>query len=303
VFSLINKYLSANIRRAIENIDFDNIEEIRLRAEKPIILEKADGKMSLAYCPTQKEITETLESMSEQSIYAFLEEIKNGFLTLTGGHRVGICGRSIIKNGQITNITQVSGLNVRIAKEKKGIADAIINPDSFTQNCLIISPPNCGKTTLLRDIARLLGKTRKVGIIDERGEIAGMHKGIASYDVGVNSDCLDLCPKALGITMMVRSMSPEVIIVDEIGSREDIETIKLAVSCGVQIGATAQGGGVGNVRQRITRLDELFKSVITIRRKSGKFVYNKQYLKGAPAAAPPSPPAVRGRHLERDCNF
>jgi len=257
----------------LEKIDLDDIEEIRLRAEKPIVLEKGYGKEMLSYFPSQREVTETLEIMSENSIYAFLEEIKNGFLTLNGGHRVGICGRSIIKHGQITNITQVSGLNIRIAKEIKGIAEGVVNINSFTENCLIISPPNCGKTTLLRDIARVLGGVRKVGIIDERGEIVGMHKGVASYDVGVNSDCLDLCPKALGIIMMVRAMSPEVIIVDEIGSKEDIEAIKLAINSGVRVVATAHGWGRENVEERIPHLGDIFGKIITIKRENGQFLY------------------------------
>jgi len=272
---LVKKYLSTNIKNALDGIDLANIEEIRLRAEQPIILESGAGKQALGYIPNQHEIAETLELMSENSIYAFMEEIKNGFLTLGGGHRVGIAGRVVIKNGEISNLAFISGLNIRIAREVRGAAEGVVNANCFTENCLIISPPGMGKTTLLRDIARLLGDERKVGIIDERGEIAAMHKGEASYEIGINSDVFDLCPKALGIVMMVRSMSPQVIIVDEIGGQEDVDAIKFAINCGVQVVATAHGRGLDDVRERITDIDKHFKEFIIIRRDKGRFIYDK----------------------------
>jgi len=283
---LVKNYLSQNIKNALDGIDLANIEEIRLRAEQPIVLENGAGKQALDYIPNQHEIAETLELMSENSIYAFMEEIKNGFLTLSGGHRVGICGRVIIKNSEISNIAYVSGLNIRVAREVIGAAEGIVNANCFTENCLIISPPGMGKTTLLRDIARLLGDERKVGIIDERGEIAAMHKGQACYDIGVNSDVLDLCPKALGIVMMVRSMSPRVIIVDEIGNQEDIDAIRFAINCGVQVVATAHGKAISDVRARIGNIDETFKDFVMVSRNEGEFCYEAISLKKANTVRP-----------------
>ena len=283
---MVKNYLSQNIKNALDGIDLANIEEIRLRAEQPIVLENGAGKQALDYIPNQHEIAETLELMSENSIYAFMEEIKNGFLTLSGGHRVGICGRVIIKNSEISNIAYVSGLNIRVAREVIGAAEGIVNANCFTENCLIISPPGMGKTTLLRDIARLLGDERKVGIIDERGEIAAMHKGQACYDIGVNSDVLDLCPKALGIVMMVRSMSPRVIIVDEIGNQEDIDAIRFAINCGVQVVATAHGKAISDVRARIGNIDETFKDFVMVSRNEGEFCYEAISLKKANTVRP-----------------
>lgn len=241
------------IRLILKNEDFSNLEEIRLRSGRHIVVTANGVHRFLDYKTEQHEIEQTLHIISQSSVYAYIEEIKNCFITLEGGHRVGLCGRAVVKNGEVCNIVQLSGINFRIAREVKGAADAILPYilQSGIKNTLIISPPQCGKTTMLRDIARQIGKKHKVCIIDERGEIAAMHKGAPQYDVGEMTDVLDLCPKSIGIPLVLRSMSPDVIITDEIAGC-DMESIRQAFSCGVKIIATAHGDNVSQVLKRIS---------------------------------------------------
>ncbi|MDR1101673.1 MAG: stage III sporulation protein AA [Clostridiales bacterium] len=286
VLSNISERVRAQLAK-ISDAEWEKIEEIRLRNNRPVAVEGQFGRRYLsregkllaglesAYNITSEEIIETLELMSESSIYAFVDEIKEGFITLQGGHRVGICGRAIVRNGVITNICNVSGLNIRIAKEIKGASDGVVKVNALPENLLIISPPNCGKTTMLRDIACKAGNLYKVGIVDERGEIAGFYKGVAQYDIGVNSDCMDLCPKSLGIDMLVRSMSPEVIVVDEIASNEDMRAVRNAANSGVRVIASAHGFGVEDVMRRINICMEVFSEVVILSRKSGGFSHVK----------------------------
>lgn len=242
--------------------DIKDVEEIRIRAEKPLMVFKCgrdyfvgrDGRISLipsnAFVLDRSEIEKILQFMCNYSIYAVEEELKQGFLTLRGGHRVGLCGRAVIENGRIKTIKNISGINIRIAKEIKGCAREIVGLlyGDRLKHTLIASPPGCGKTTLLRDAIRILssegGNGRdgyKVGVVDERSEIAGCYMGIPQRDVGIRTDVLDACPKAQGIIMLLRSMSPEIIAVDEIGSIDDAEAIENAINSGVVVIATVHG--------------------------------------------------------------
>lgn len=260
------------IRLILEKEDFSKLEEIRLRSDRHIVVTTNGIHRQLDYMTAQNEIEQTLHIISQSSVYAYIEEIKSCFITLQGGHRVGLCGRAVVKDGEVCNIVQLSGINFRIARQVKGSANAILPyiVQDGIKNTLIISPPQCGKTTMLRDIARQIGKRYKVSIIDERGEIAAMHRGIPQYDVGEMTDVLDLCPKNIGISLMLRSMSPDVIITDEIAAG-DIEAIGQAFSCGVKIIATAHGDNVSQVLKRIN-LDPIAHEigcVITLSRKKG----------------------------------
>jgi len=272
----VTKYLCEDIRNLLSNIDSDiadSIEEIRLRAGKPVIVQNynnewfLDKKGQLAkeaknpYIPRQEEILKTLELMSENSIYAFQDEIKNGFITLRGGHRVGIAGRVVLDGGSVKNIKDISGLNIRISKEIKGCARKImkfvINKNQVL-NTLIISPPQCGKTTMLRDIARILSngcdemnfKGIKVGVVDERSEIGACYRGIPQNDLGIRTDVLDACPKSIGMIMMIRSMSPQVIITDEIGNKGDKDSILSVFNAGVKIITSAHGYNITEMKSR-----------------------------------------------------
>ncbi|HEY5583951.1 MAG TPA: stage III sporulation protein AA [Ruminiclostridium sp.] len=270
-------FLIPSIKNILLKVDIeilDNLEEIRLRAKKPLMVfyKNADwfvttsGKLSKdikdAYVVMQQEILKTMELMSENSVYAYQDEIKSGYLTLRGGHRVGLCGKVIMLDGQIKNIKDFNGLNIRVAKEIRGCSNHLIKyitKGSFDiYNTLIIGPPQCGKTTILRDIARIVSNGDKnfdftgikTGIVDERSEIAACHKGIPQNDVGFRTDVMDGCPKTLGMEMLLRSMSPSVIMTDEIGTHGDKEAILKVLNSGVKIIASAHGYNISELKMR-----------------------------------------------------
>jgi stage III sporulation protein AA len=204
--------------------------------------------------------------LTNHSVYSFEEELRRGFITIPGGHRVGLAGRTLLENGRVRTIRDVSSFNIRVAREVFGVSKDIlpymIDPvGRRVHNTLIISPPQQGKTTLLRDLARTLssgdrtslqGLTRglKVGIVDERSEIAASVKGVPRFNLGPRTDVLDGCPKAEGMMMMIRSLSPELIVVDEIGRPEDAEALHEALHGGISVIATAHGYGMSDIKLR-----------------------------------------------------
>lgn len=258
----------------VNPLELVSLEEIRIRAGKPVMLQNIRGsfflncegrltnnKFNLFYI-NQEQILKTLSLISENSIYAFQDEIKNGFLTLKGGHRVGITGRVVLEGEHIKNIKDISGLNIRISREITGcsskILKYIINDNNQVFNTLLISPPQCGKTTILRDITRNLSdgiekmsfKGVKIGVIDERSEIAACYKGVSQKRVGIQTDVLDACPKQLGMAIMLRSMSPDVIVTDEIGGSGDKDSILQVLNAGVKIISTAHGYSISQLKTK-----------------------------------------------------
>ncbi|TDX43549.1 stage III sporulation protein AA [Orenia marismortui] len=269
--------LASNLRSIINNINpkkIDDLIEIRLRANKPIILERGRGELILsktgeiindiseAYITKGKDIKDTLNLMTDSSLFTLEGEIRSGYFTLTGGHRVGLVGQVISDNNEIKRIKHISGLNIRICQEIIGAADGVIKDvirgRSDIYNTLIISPPRCGKTTLIRDLTRQLScgvskfkfKGIKVGVVDERSEIGGAYQGVAQNDLGIRTDLLDRCPKAKGMMLLIRSMSPDVIITDEIGSQEDAKALQEAINAGVRIITTVHGNNLDEIRSR-----------------------------------------------------
>lgn len=248
----ILEYMSSNIKSYIRNFieqqPFveDRIQEIRLRCNKPIVLKLENTIKILEYIVADREILETFEKICENSVYSYKKEICEGFITIKGGNRVGITGNCVIENGQIININYISSLNFRIAREKKEssqeILEYIVNNNTF-YNTMIISTPGAGKTTLLRDIVRSLSDNyqKTVGVVDERGEIAAMYRGKPQNDIGTLTDVITNVSKDKGMHMLIRSMAPEVIACDEIGSKEDIEAINYAVCSGVKGIFTSHG--------------------------------------------------------------
>jgi stage III sporulation protein AA len=254
-------------------INFDDLQEIRLRVNCPLLIsyknkeyfvsEEASlvGNPSQGVLITKNEIKETMEYISNYSLYAFEEEIRQGFITISGGHRIGITGKTIIQGNFIRGIKHISYINVRLAHQVKGCADLVmpylINEKTKSiYHTLIISPPKCGKTTLLRDIIRQISdgspylEGMNIGVVDERSEIAACYMGEPQNDLGIRTDILDCCPKAKGMMMLIRSMSPQVIAVDEIGSREDIEAINYVISCGCKLIATVHGSSIEDVKSK-----------------------------------------------------
>ena len=201
-----------------------------------------------------------------ESRYAFQDEIKRGYLTIAGGHRIGICGEIVEDaDGGIKTMKYISGVNIRIAHEVKEAARNIISylyeGDNII-NTMIISPPGCGKTTLLRDVVRRISdgnqshKGKNVGIVDERGEIAACFQGIPQLDIGLRSDVLDNCQKKWGMNMLLRSMAPQVIAVDELGNKEEIELIHYMYGCGCSVIATVHGNSLEEVKNK-----KIFQSI------------------------------------------
>ncbi|ATA60630.1 stage III sporulation protein AA [Geobacillus stearothermophilus] len=237
-----------------------NIEEIRIRISRPLEV-IVDGKARLLpYEVTKEDGVYLLNKLSHYSIYAVEEELRRGFMTIEGGHRVGLAGKVVTEGGKVKAIRDVASFNIRIAKEQIGIADPLIPYvyDGRWRHTMIIGSPQTGKTTLLRDAARLISSgtgripAQKVAIVDERSEIAGCVKGIPQFSFGPRLDVLDACPKAEGMMMMIRSMSPDVMIVDEIGREEDSEAVLEAANAGVSIWTTVHGRTVRDVWQRPT---------------------------------------------------
>jgi stage III sporulation protein AA len=240
----------------------EQIEEIRVRVLRPLEVIVKGKAHFLPYQVTSEDGIHLLNKLSQYSIYAIEEELKRGFITVQGGHRVGLAGKVVTDGGSVKAIRHVTSFNIRIAKQRIGIAEPLL-PYVYNgrwYNTMIIGSPQTGKTTLLRDAARMISMginekhipSQKVGIVDERSEIAGCVKGIPQFELGNRVDVLDACPKAEGMMMMIRSMSPDVLIVDEIGRAEDSEAILEAVNAGVCIWTTVHGGKWKDVFQRPT---------------------------------------------------
>ncbi|SJZ85866.1 stage III sporulation protein AA [Selenihalanaerobacter shriftii] len=292
--------LATKLREILKQVDTKILrvtEEVRLRINQPLILNLNNGEAILtergkitsnpkqAYQITQRDLKDTMNLMTQNSLYALEEELRQGYLTLEGGHRVGFVGRVITNSEKIELIKEFTGLNIRIAKEVIGAADSVIkkiikNKDMI-YNTLIISPPQCGKTTLLRDLTRQLSNGLpsidlsglKIGVVDERGEIGGNYQGIAQNQLGIRTDILANCPKSEGMLLLIRSMSPEVIVTDEIGSHKDVQAILEAINAGVKIIASVHGSDLAEIKRRPALKgllnQKLFRRFIILSRRSG----------------------------------
>lgn len=239
----------------------DELQEIRIRCDRPIILKLRNCEIVIEYNVNQNEILATLERLCNNSIYAYKNQICEGFITVKGGHRVGISGTAVVENGKIINVKYITSLNFRIAREVLGcsleILDKIIDiKNNSVNNTLIVSPPGKGKTTMLRDVIRNIsngvpdlgfrGKT--CGVVDERGELASMYHGVPQNDIGLRTDVIENVSKGKGMKMLIRSMAPEVIACDEIGSKEDVEAIKEATISGVKGIFTMHGSSLEEIK-------------------------------------------------------
>lgn len=269
----ILKIFPAQIKKALSEADLDMkyLQEIRLRVGQPLVCIYRGKEIFLAeqggsckgpqeyFLVSREALQETVSYVSRYSIYAFDEEMRQGYITLPGGHRVGLAGKIVMEDGRIRCVKYISFLNVRLSHERKGCGDKVfpyLIEDGNFCHTLIISPPKCGKTTLLRDIIRQAsnGSTllagQNVGVVDERSEIGGSYQGVPQNDLGIRTDVLDCCPKSEGMMMLIRSMAPDIVAVDEIGDYRDSQAIEAVFHCGCKLLATVHGSSVEDIRRK-----------------------------------------------------
>lgn len=243
-----NRFLN-DILKKLRCQDLKEVQEIRIRCNKPICIKTNNEKIFIndinENLLTAYDLKEIVQKLSGYSLYSFEEELSTGYFTIQGGHRVGFCGRAVVKNGEVKTLHKISSLNIRIAHEIKDCSKEWVNKlfdGESLCHTFIISPVGCGKTTFLRDLIRQLSsRNYTVGVVDERGEISPMKNGVPQMDLG---DCVDVqenCPKNLGMDFLLRSMSPDVIAVDELGNEADFIAIEKLVHSGVKILATLHG--------------------------------------------------------------
>ena len=270
----------------------ETVEELRLRAGRPMTLLLPEGESAPWEDVVGPEDLETVLNMvTEYSRYAAAESMRNGYLSAKGGCRIGLCGTAVMKDGGNTNLRDLSSLVIRVAREKKGVAEPLIErllEGGRLQSTLVLAPPGAGKTTLLRDLVRCLSsggpgrRPLRVSLVDERGEIAVMVHGLPQMDIGTYTDVLDACPKAIGIPMVLRAMNPQVIAVDEITAREDLRAMTAAANCGVALLATIHGANMEELTRKPLYWDllaaKVFQKAIRIENSGGRRTYQVEEL-------------------------
>ena len=288
----IIRVLSESVQKIIEQerMDFSELQEIRLRIGQPVTVLYQNEELILPTMYSEKkrlgkqEMKETIEHISNYSLYAYEHELKQGFITIEGGHRVGMAGQVIMEGGKIKNMKYISSINIRVSLEVLDCANKIFPYITYNKqmyHTLIISPPRCGKTTLLRDVIRQISDGNRwikgctVGVVDERSELGGCYLGVIQNNLGMRTDILDRCPKADGMIMLIRSMAPQVVAVDEIGAKEDVHAIEYAMHCGCKMLATAHGDSMEEICKK-----PIFEKLIREKRFERYVILSNRYRLG-----------------------
>ena len=255
--------LPPGLRKLAEGLPPDGqavAEELRLRAGQPLAVVLPQGEQDLdgSSCIRPEELGLVLEIATQASAHTAMDRLRSGFFTVEGGHRIGLCGSAVVKEGMVFSMRQLSSLNIRIARQvlgaAKGVAGQLWEGEQF-QSTLILSPPGGGKTTLLRDLIRILSdglghRPLRVGVADERGELAALWNGIPQLDVGRHTDVMDGCPKGTALLMLLRGMNPQVLAADELTAPEDCAALEMAANCGVGLLCTAHAAGLEQLQTR-----------------------------------------------------
>lgn len=276
----IMKLLPVHLQRAIkvEIVGKEkDLEEVRIRLGQPLECVYTNKFTHLKNCMVTKEdCLYIMNQLSRFSLYRLEKELKEGYVTVAGGHRVGIAGAVNTVNGRVDKINHICFFNIRVAKQILGSAEQLMHNLYINGygNTLIIGPPKSGKTTILRDLSRIVSsgwgnhQAVKVGVVDERSEIAAAINGIPQHDVGLRTDVLDGCPKTEGLMMFIRSMSPEVLIADEIGHLEDVNALIEAMNAGISVICTVHGNDLAQIKKRPSfqkiQFEQVFESVVVL---------------------------------------
>ena len=269
-------------RRALEALgvsELEQAEEIRLRPGQDLLVRGGGRETWLPPAMGREDLEETMNILSQYSYYAFAQQLARGFITVAGGHRVGVAGRVTVSGGRVAAMAEAGSINIRIARQLKGVGEPVL-PLLFAKgrllNTLILAAPGGGKTTLLRDLIRLISDEAqlRVGVADERSELAGCYRGLPQLDVGRRTDVLDGCPRGEGLEMLVRSMGPQAVAADEIGRRADVRALEDVLAAGVALVTTAHAQDLAEARQRpVLRsllAGEVFQRGVILGRQGGK---------------------------------
>lgn len=256
----IYKYIPTKFRYVLSSINAD-IQEIRLRINRALAITtdtiekypQLDGTLSessnYGIICTKEDISQTFENICNHSIHSYARELSQGYITLEGGNRVGICGTYIFKGNELHTIKDINSINIRISHEVRGSACELFKLADFSQprGILIIGKPLSAKTTILRDLCRLVSNRYKVSLIDERSEIASIYGGVPQSDIGLKVDIFNGYPKDIGISSAIRTMSPNIIFCDEIGTKQDFKSLEWGAICGVKFICTAHASNINQV--------------------------------------------------------
>ena len=261
----------------------DGLEELRLRRGFPMTALLPEGEVETDGPPVgEDDLRQVVENATQASAHTALDRVRQGFVTLRGGHRIGLCGSVVKREGRIVTLRDISSLSVRVARPVEGQAARLL--PRLTENgvfcsTLILAPPGAGKTTLLRDLVRSLsdgdaGPPLRVGVADERGEIAALWQGEPQLRVGRHTDVIDGCSKAEGLSILIRGMNPQVVAADEITDPADIQAAAGAAGCGVALIATAHGAGREDLARRpvyrVLLENGIFRRLAVIERQGGR---------------------------------
>ena len=266
-------------------------EELRLRVGQPLSVVLPGGERNLGGNGVEeRELEQVVEIASRASLHSVLPQVRRGYLTMRGGHRLGLCGTGVLRDGALHSLSPLSSINIRVARQVIGAADPVreaVCPDGRLESTLILAPPGLGKTTLLRDLIRQVSdgvgcQPLRVAVADERGEIAGLYNGRPQLEVGGRTDVLEGCPKAQGLMLLLRAMNPQVLAADEITAPEDVAALRTAVGCGVVLLATAHGAGREDLERRAlyrpVLSEGLFRRLVRIRVECGRRYYHIEEL-------------------------